>query len=226
MNFTEEDYKIMDIIIRYKPIYDKLIEQSFMYKFDMNEEIYDTLKVEVENLDTKKKSTETIIPVGYLKDNTFFWAYGGRSDIIVTIKNNINKIMNKHNLSQKVLETVSKFFNNKSFELTHKYRQIIPVLLSLLYDNDIVNFIRFGVDEITENFAYFGITVPLKLENNYKIEKEVIISLLKNFGNNKMSRNIPINRSSKKTSKKNSKKTSKRKSIHKISRSVNKLFFK
>ena len=226
MSFTEEDNKVMDIIIRYKPIYDKLIEQSLMYKFDMNNEIHNTLKVDVENLDTKKKSTETVLPVGYLKNNTFLWAYGGQSDIIETIKKHINKIMNKLNLSQKVLDTVSKFFNNKSFELNHKYRQIIPVLLSLLYDNDIVNFIRFGVDQTTENFAYFGITVPLKLENNYKIEKEYIISLLRNFGNNKMSRSIPIKKTSKKTSKKSSKKSSKRKSIHKISRSVNKLFFK
>ena len=223
MSYYKKDNKIMDIIINYKPIYDKLIEQSLMYKFDMNNEILNTLKVDVENLDTKKKSTETVLPVGYIKNNTFLWAYGGESIIIATIKTHINKIMNKLNLSQKVLDTVSKFFNNKSFELNHKYRQIIPVLLSLLYDNERVNFIRFGVDEITEDFAYFGITVPLKLENNYKIEKEYIISLLRNFGNNKISRSIPIKKTSKR---KTSKKTSKRKSIHKISRSVNKLFFK
>jgi hypothetical protein len=220
MSFTEEDYKVMDIIIFYKPIYDELVVQSLMYKFNMNKEIYDTLKVEVENLDTKKIFTASILPLGYLTGNKFCW--GIDEEVQEILKKRVYLTLDKMKISQKILNTLDKLFNNHSFELDYKYRQIIPVLFSLLFDNSEVNYIRFASDTTTEDFFYYCITVPLKLEKKYKIQKEEILILLKDFANNKMKRSIPI----KKTSKKNSKKTSKRESVHKISRSVNKLFFK
>jgi hypothetical protein len=220
MSFTEEDYKIMDIIIFYKPIYDELVVQSLMYKFNMNKEIYDTLKVEVENLDTKKIFTSSILPLGYLTGNKFCWGIDAEFQEI--LKKRVYLTLDKMKISQKILNTLDKLFNNHSFELDYKYRQIIPVLFSLLFDNSEVNYIRFASDTTTEDFFYYCITVPLKLEKEYKIQKEEILILLKDFANNKMKRSIPI----KKTSKKNSKKTNKRESVHKISRSVNKLFFK
>ena len=224
MSFTEEDYKIMDIIIFFKPTYDQIIVKSLMYKFNMNKEIYDTLKVEVENLDTKKIFSATILPLGHLTGNRFFW--GMDEEFKEILKKTIFSTIDKMKISKKVLNTLNKLFNNYSFELDYKYRQIIPVLFSLLFDSSKVNYIRFKENETTEDFFYYCITVPLKLEKNYKIAKEEILVLLKDFANNKMKRSIPSKKTSKKSSKKTSKKTSKRESVHKISRSVNKLFFK
>jgi hypothetical protein len=216
MSFTKEDNKVMDLIYEYKIIYEHLMDQSMMYKFNMNEKIYENLQVEVENLNTKKIFTASILPIGFLKDNTFFW--GMNDENRSYFKNNLFSAMNKMKISQNVLITIEKFFVNNSIEFNHNYRQTIPLLLSLLYDCRNINIIRFATDETTENFAYYSIVVPITLDKKNNMLIELILDKLERFNTNKISRSISY--------KKISKRISKKILVHRIRRSVNKLFFK
>jgi hypothetical protein len=222
MSFTEEDNKVMDLILGYKPCYEILMNKSFMYEFNMDERSDEKLKVDVENLDTKKKFTTGFLPLGCLKNNTFYWGLDDKSRLL--FKDNLLFDLNKINVSKTVLDTINKFFSSGSIKFNDKYRQIIPILYSLILDRNNSNVIRFGIDDITEDFCYFIIRVPILLDRKCNLEANMVITVLRRPIYD-ASRSIPIKKTSKKTSKKSSKKSSKRKSIHKISRSVNKLFF-
>jgi hypothetical protein len=209
MNFTIEDYKLMDSILLFKPVYENIMNKSLMYEFNVNEKSYNNLSVEVQNLETKEIFSATYLPIGFLKNNTFTWSINSDQRNSLFLK--INKDLTKNSLN-----TINKFFINNSIEFTDKYRQIIPLLLSIFCDDDKANIIRFGIDEITEDFLYACIMVPILLDKKDNATKSVINLYLKKYNTtNEMSRNIPSRKTSKKTSKKRSKKI-----FHKVKRSI------
>jgi hypothetical protein len=73
MNFTTEDYNLMDSILLFKPVYENIMNKSLMYKFNVNEKSYENFLVEVQNLETKEISSATYLPIGFLQNNTFRW---------------------------------------------------------------------------------------------------------------------------------------------------------
>jgi len=213
MIFTETDKKVMDIILKFKPIYEIIYKKTLKYKFNISAENIQLkdMNIQTENLETKQIEKHMGMIIGLLKDNTFKWVH---SDLNRDhFKKNIEQMIKTYSLPKDVVNLLNKLCSADIIEFDEKYNEIILLVYSLIYDSSKRNMIRFDDTKDKNFFSYFLIQVPVSLPKEINMYIDDIITELENFDKKnittKLSRTITIPKI---------KKSNKR--IHKMKRTI------
>lgn len=161
----------------YKPYFDKIQIASLKYKFDLNEDIFKTHKVNATDKKGKKYTFE-IIPFGLIKDDTFTW-FG-----------DVNTVFYEHMMKYDVDAFKHKFFSKlfeKKIEFSKNNLMVIPYFISIISP-------RFNIIEAynNETESSFIFAVNLGLKDNFDFDKFVAgldaLIMMKNMQDKKVRR--------------------------------------
>jgi len=170
--FGQEDVPVFEILRSYKNIYDMIIHKSLDYD----------IKVSSSNITTGTTNVEyyqkvpyyagpyrtTMHIIGYLNGNTFTWNKYTKQDHYYTYLSTLAPLI-KNNTS---LLTLEKIFNYNQITFSERYKNIIPYLLSYMYDPKKANIIRFV--DVNGYYTYIFITLSLNIPYWYQITDYIV----------------------------------------------------
>lgn len=189
-DFTDDDYSVFDIFIQYKKVYDLIIERSLEYKINITFDAKEAkFNIEYKKLSDNKKFTKTTgFLIGKLVNNTFVW-----NDIFRKIYKDLFVDDSKYSIKYKFIKSILILFDHKIITFPKKYRQLIPCILSF-YD-DIFHSIRFAEDDISNDFTFFAIPLPLdKLPYETTSRNNIIKQLTDMNGGSYKKKNNKLNK--------------------------------
>ena len=158
MIFTETDKKVMDIILKFKPIYEIIYKKTLKYKFNIsieNIQLKD-MNIQTENLETKQIEKHMGMIIGLLKDNTFTWAHPNLNRD--HFKKNIEQMTKTYNLPKDVVNLLNKLCSADIIEFDEKYNEIMSKFLVNTYE-DLQKEIRDGILKTINNNTLNKITM-------------------------------------------------------------------
>jgi len=182
-NFTKFDYSVFDVFMTYKSFYELLMHKSLEYKIEFID--YNMpMEISYYKLSQPKKKFKTNgFVIGHLEKNTFIWQYPEQRKMFADIYfETFNEDMNK-----KVMNSLTKLLMYDRITLPEKYRQIIPYVLSYFFyskDVNLKNVTRFGNDNITKDFFYVLINIPLDIPLGFSSTQYIFEDLINMKGGN------------------------------------------
>ena len=185
INFTPFDERVMDIIVSFTPEYELLQQLSLKYEFyitsnniTMQNESDKYIKVKNINLDQIFEVES--FPYGKLVDNTFTWHVDW---IRNGVKYRIDEVCDVYNISDEVRNTLYKFISSNYITFDEKYKDVIPIFLSLISEQSKYNLITFELEDNVPDHninVYHIIHVPLSVPENVSLKINIILNELKN----------------------------------------------
>ena len=184
--FTSFDEQVMDCILSFKDEYKILRDLSLKYKFFVTRENISIQNesdkfIKVKNLDLDQTFEVESFPYGKLVDNTFTWHVDW---IRNGVKYRIDDVCDLYNFSDEVRNILYKLISSNSITFDEKYRDVIPIFLSLISESSQYNLITFEPEDNapTNNWnVYHIIHVPLSVPENVSTKINTIINELKNL---------------------------------------------
>jgi len=164
IKFTKEDNLLLDFLNQIKIIFNYIQIEStkFTINISNNNMIPHSSKVVIIDNDTKKEETVSMIPLGNLIGNTFYWFHPNIRALFLDTTENFIKIFH---LDKIISNTILKFFNDDKIDFIEKYRDSIPFMLSCMYNPNKTNILRFLTSK-EGDFEYFFIQIPLSIPKN------------------------------------------------------------
>jgi len=184
MPFTKTDKEIMNIILRYQDIYDLIVKETLKYKFNitLDNVMLNDLYIDAEDIDSQKTIVVKSIPYGKLDGNIFSWSHG---ELIRNhVSNNMYIFSYSNNLPQRVINTFKKFIKSQVIVFDDKYKNVIPLFLSLISNSLECNLIQFHPADNSQHndmTVYNMISVPVYLPEVVMNEINNIFIDLRNF---------------------------------------------
>jgi hypothetical protein len=162
------------ILLTYKNIFNFIINDSLKYDF-MIDPTYDMFifnDITLVNKQSKKDITSKVVIIGQLNKNIFTW----NNSIRQYMETIFFDFVKSYNINDNTVHALLPLFGEDKIRFEDKYKEIIPYLISLIFDNNKSNVLRFKSSNTNNDFCYVFINNNIDIPKKVIDDKNILIS--------------------------------------------------